>query len=211
MSEWKLEDVEIVNKEYPNSFFIPSFTERSTQKIGDLVRLHFLLNNPKGGEPRAERMWVEILDVKMSGEKYIGILTNMPVYIKDLNIGDEIEFEPKHIARTFIKKEDSSWLDIAEKKALVSKMCMEDNGIIRWLYREEADREEDSGWRMFSGEENEEYTDNPDNIRIVSVGYLLDKDPTLLEIIKDEISSAYERPNKETPWEKIEEWDNFEE
>lgn len=89
-------------------------------------------------------------------------------------------------------------------------MCMEDNGIIRWLYREEADREEDSGWRMFSGGENEEYTDNPDNIRIVSVGYLLDKDPTLLEIIKGDIGSAYERHNNETSWEKVHDWDNFE-
>lgn len=211
MPEWKLENVEIVNKENPNNFFIPTLKERSSQKKGDLVRLHFLLTENKEGEPRAERMWVEISKVKMFGRKYKGILTNMPVYIKDLNIGDEIEFEPKHIAQTFIKKEDPCWLDIAEKKALVSKMCMEDNGIIRWLYREEADREEDSGWRMFSGEENEEYTDNPDNIRIVSVGYLLDKDPTLLEIIKDEISSAYERPNKETPWEKVEDCDIFEE
>jgi len=81
---------------------------------------------------------------------------------------------------------------------------IKDNGIICWLYREEADRVEDSGWRMFSGEEDEEYTNNPDNIRIVSVGYLLDKDPTLLEIVKSEIGSAYERQNKEASWEKVE-------
>ncbi|WP_271814644.1 DUF2185 domain-containing protein [Clostridium beijerinckii] len=211
MSGWKLEDVESVNKENPNTFFISSLKERSSQKKGDLVRLHFLLTNPKDGEPRAERMWVEILRKKMFSKKYIGILTNIPVYIKDLNIGDEIEFEPKHIARTFIKKEDSRWLEIEEKKALVSKKCMEDNVTICWLYREKADKVEDSGWRMFSGDEDEEYTNNPDNIRVISVGYLLDKDPTLLEIVKSEIGSAYERENKDASWKKVEDWYNLEE
>ena len=43
MSGWKLEDVESVNKENPNTFFIPSLEERSSQKKGDLVRLHFLI------------------------------------------------------------------------------------------------------------------------------------------------------------------------
>lgn len=69
MSGWKLEDIESVNKENPNTFFIPSLKERSSQKKGDLVRIHFLLTNPKDGEPRAERMWVEISRKKMFGKK----------------------------------------------------------------------------------------------------------------------------------------------
>ncbi|WP_077850875.1 immunity protein Imm33 domain-containing protein [Clostridium felsineum] len=42
---------------------------------------------------------------------------------------------------------------------------MDDNGIICWFYCEEVDPVEDSGWRMFSGEEDKEYTNNSGNIR----------------------------------------------
>lgn len=204
MKEWKLEDVETTNREYPNSFFIPTLDERTSQKEGALVRLHFQLNNPQENEPRAERMWVEISETKMFGQRYKGILTNQPACIKGLNIGDEIEFEAKNIAQIYIRKEDPMWSDIGDKKALVSKMCMEDNAVICWIYREEADRDIDSGWRVFSGEESEEYIDNPNNIRLVNVSYLFDKDPTLREVMKGEVGSAYEREDKDKPWEKVE-------
>lgn len=51
--EWTLEDVEEVSRQHPNSFFIPSRQERMTQNPGRMVRLHFILTNPKEGEPRA--------------------------------------------------------------------------------------------------------------------------------------------------------------
>ena len=54
------------------SFFIPSLNERQEQKKGDLVRLHFILNNPSESSPRAEKMWVEIAEKKLFSKKYIG-------------------------------------------------------------------------------------------------------------------------------------------
>ncbi|RYY52099.1 MAG: DUF2185 domain-containing protein, partial [Chitinophagaceae bacterium] len=35
-----------------------------------------------------------------------------------------------------------------------------------FLYREKRAQPEDSGWRIFTGLESEEYNDNPDNIGI---------------------------------------------
>lgn len=204
MADWSLEDVEAVNKKNPNDFFIPLSEERKSQKKGDLVRLHFLLNNPKEDEPRAERMWVEITEAKLG--KYAGVLTNQPACIKSINAGDKIEFEARHIAQTIIKKGDPRWIDSSEKMALVSKMCVEDGNIIRFLYREKPDREQDSGWRMFTGLESEEYNNAPGNIRLVKVGYLLDKDPTLLQPLKGGQGSVYEREEKDKPWQKVEDW-----
>lgn len=206
MIEWTLEDVEVANKVNPNNFFIPSLNERKSQKKGDLVRLHFILVNPKDDEPRAERMWVEITETKLFSRKYVGVLTNQPAYIKTLNIGDTIEFEARHIAQTIIKKDDSHWIDSSEKMALVSKMCMESGNTIRFLYREKADREQDSGWRMFTGLESDEYNNDSSNIRIVNVGYLIEKDPTLLEPLKGGFGSVYERDKKNKPWRKVEDW-----
>ena len=206
MNEWELEDVETVSKLNPSSFFIPDEKERKSQKKGDLVRLHFILTKAKENEPRAERMWVEITNRGLFGNKYIGVLTNQPVYLKTIKIGDQIKFEPKNIAQTIIKKNDPRWIDSSEKKALVSNMCMEDGAVIRWLYREKPDRKEDSGWRMFTGLESDEYSNNPQNIRIISVGYLLDKDPTLLEALKGDYGSAYERKDKVDVWIKVDDW-----
>ncbi len=51
-------------------------------------------------------MWVEITGKKLLSKKYTGILTNQPVYIKTLDVGNTIEFEPRNIARTILKEGD---------------------------------------------------------------------------------------------------------
>lgn len=210
MKSWELEDVETAARNNQDSFFIPAREERNSQKIGDLVRLHFLLKEPKDDAPRAERMWVEIIKSKSLLGKYVGVLTNQPQYIRDLNAGDKIEFYPKHIARTIVKKDDSRWIDSYEKMALVSKMYLEKDTTIRFLYREEPGREEDSGWRMFTGNESDEYNNDSQNVRIVNVGWLLDRDPTLLEPLKGEYGSAFERSEKGQPWVRVEDWESAE-
>lgn len=205
--EWSLEDVEETSQLHSSTFFIPSHKERKSQKRGDLVRLHFLLNNYTEESPRAERMWVEIIDKKILSNKFVGVLTNQPLYISSLNLGDKIEFEAKHIAQVIIKKNNPLWLEIGEKMALVSKKCLEKDGTVRWLYREESEREEDSGWRLFNGDESEEYNSDPSNIRIVNIYHLLDKDRSLLEPFRGKIGSAFERENKNSSWKEVRDWE----
>ncbi|GGF88257.1 hypothetical protein GCM10010912_36890 [Paenibacillus albidus] len=36
-----------------------------------------------------------------------------------------------------------------------------------WIYREPAEREKDSGWRLFAGDEDQEYLSNPQNTRLM--------------------------------------------
>lgn len=89
---------------------------------------------------------------------------------------------------------------------LVSKTCFEDGKIIRWMYREIGDREEDSGWRIFAGDEDDNYNNDSRNIEILNVYHLLDRDPSLLEPLKSKVGSAFERENMKTPWVKITDW-----
>ncbi|MHB8900792.1 MAG: immunity protein Imm33 domain-containing protein [Thermoguttaceae bacterium] len=201
-----LEDVEKTAKENPEKFFLPSEAERKSQKTGASVRLHFLLKDPADDEPRAERMWVTITQEHGLLKPYRGLLENAPVYITDLKLGDAVTFKPCHIAQTIIKRGDPRWIDSASLKALVSKMCFERNEIVRFLYREKADREDDSGWRMFTGHETQEYTDDPKNIRIVEVGFMLDRDASLLEPLKEGIGGVFERGNKTEPWHRVTDW-----
>ena len=206
MESWELEDVEKTAEKYPESFFIPSISERNGQKRGAEVRLHFTIRNSKSNEPRAERMWVEVIEIESTRGNYKGKLINQPVYIKDLNFGDEITFSSSNIARTVIKRGDPEWIDSTEKKAFVSNLCLTEGGIIRFMYREKPDRKDDSGWRMFSGLEDDEYANNPKNIKLINVGFLLDKDPTLLKPLKGGVGSVFERNDIESSWKIVEDW-----
>lgn len=201
-----LEDVEKTARENPETFFIPSAEERKSQRVGDSVRLHFRLKNPSGDEPQAERMWVTVTQEQGLLKPYKGMLQNAPIYIEDLKPGDEVAFKPCHIAQTIIKKGDPRWIECAKLKALVSAMCFAKGEYVRFLYRQAADRTEDSGWRMFTGHETEEYNDEARNIRIVEVGAMLDRDPSLLQPLKEDVGAVFERETKNQPWQKITDW-----
>ena len=206
MANWELEDIEIAARANPNTFFIPSETERRNQKVGDEVRLHFLLRDLNPDGPSGERMWVEIVKVDSEGKHYEGTLTNQPLHIRDLQMGDVIRFESRHIAQTIIKKGDPRWLDCAEKSAYVSKLVFEGERTLRFAYREDPDNEEDSGWRLFTGLETDQYVNDPKNIRICNVGWLTDFDPTLFEIFKSDYGSVFERTSKEESWKRVRDW-----
>ena len=206
MVDWYLDDVEEAAESHPDSFFIPSEKERQNQVIGRQVQLHFIRTNPSGNEPRAERMWVRISKVFPLGQGYEGVLENQPRYIKGLHAGDIIEFQPRHIGQVIVSRDDHRWLDISDKFALVSKSVFEGDSTVRFLYREKPDNEKDSGWRLFSGNETEEYNNDANNIRLCNIGWLIDFDPSLLELFKHDFDVAFERESKTSKWKQIQDW-----
>jgi hypothetical protein len=202
----KLEDVEKTAKENPETFFIPSSEERKSQRVGNSVRLHFWLKDPAPGEPQAERMWVTITQEQGLLRPYKGVLENAPAFIEELKQGMEVTFKPCHIAQTIIKKGDLRWVDCANLKAFVSELCFDEGECVRFLYRERPDRNEDSGWRMFTGHETDDYANDPKNTRLVDVGFMLDRDPSLLLPLKEAIGAVFERSTKDEPWKKVTDW-----
>lgn len=61
------------------------------------------------------------------------------------------------------------------------------------MYRTPATREEDSGWRLFAGDEDNEYLNNPNNTQLMRVYPILDLDSSLLEPFQREVGTAFER------------------
>ena len=53
--------------------------------------------------------------------------------------------------------------------ALAPKIMIEQRRPILYMYREEPDDIYDSGWRFFSGEESDEFVNNPENIGLYDV------------------------------------------
>ncbi|RZJ52405.1 MAG: DUF2185 domain-containing protein [Flavobacterium sp.] len=90
---------------------------------------------------------------------------------------------------------------------MVSKMVVDQNIKPRFLYREKRTRPEDSGWRIFTGSESEEYTDNPDNAGIYNPPTILKIDPSLKKILLKGVGSVYERANENSDWYKVHDYD----
>ncbi|SHG67469.1 DUF2185 domain-containing protein [Flavobacterium defluvii] len=90
---------------------------------------------------------------------------------------------------------------------MVSKMVLDKNMKPQFLYREKRTRPEDSGWRIFTGFESEEYTDNPDNIRIYNPSTILKIDPSLKDILLKGIGSVYEKKEPDSDWYKVTDFD----
>lgn len=83
-----------------------------------------------------------------------------------------------------------------DKTCFISKDLIDNNKKVRFMYRENFDNEKDSGWRFFSGNETQEFVDNPDNILIVSLSEVINNiDSSIEPYINSQIGTAYEREN----------------
>ncbi|MDU1889560.1 MAG: DUF2185 domain-containing protein [Dysgonomonas sp.] len=86
---------------------------------------------------------------------------------------------------------------------MVSKMITDQGKKPRFMYREKRTRPEDSGWRIFSAEESEEYTNNPDNVGIYAPSTILKMDASIAPLLMKGIGSVYERTSEKSDWYKV--------
>lgn len=188
-AEFFLENVIEKNKELPRTFLIPSQEEIEKLKIGDLVRLFFVMETPHENGCRAERMWLEITHIENG--VFTGNLNNQPCYLKSISVGDEITFKAENIACIFGKEApfNEKLLAIITQKAL-------DERQVNWVVRSEyLNNEKDSGWQLFYGDENEECLKDSKKAKIVSLEQVLSFEP-LLESVFSGNGNAYEYSDK---------------
>jgi hypothetical protein len=62
-----------------------------------------------------------------------------------------------------------------------------------WMYREEPIAVEDSGWRVFSGSEDEVFLNDPLNFKTISAGQLIQIDDSLKPNLLAPIGSSFEK------------------
>jgi hypothetical protein len=67
---------------------------------------------------------------------------------------------------------------------------------IGYFYREGPDSPIDSGWRFLSGDEADEYIENPNNIGIYDVNTIANYDPDIIIYLKKPIGSVFIRDLK---------------
>ena len=64
---------------------------------------------------------------------------------------------------------------------------------VGYMYREESDEKTDSGWRFFSGTEDQEYVDNPDNTMIYNVNTIANYDRAIIPYLDFSFGTELER------------------
>ncbi|MBE6288048.1 MAG: DUF2185 domain-containing protein [Mediterranea massiliensis] len=67
---------------------------------------------------------------------------------------------------------------------------------VGYMYKEMPDDSNDSGWRFFSGTENQDYIDDVNNIQIFDVNTIANYDKTIIPYLTAPIGSEYIRIDK---------------
>lgn len=83
-------------------------------------------------------------------------------------------------------------LSTALGRCIATKSVSEEGNPVGFMYREAPVFENDSGWRFFSGDETDEYTDNPDNFTVYGISDITQTNPALTEFINQPEGSAWE-------------------
>lgn len=83
---------------------------------------------------------------------------------------------------------------------LAPKILVTNKLKVRFMYRETSDDKSDSGWRFFSGTEDQDYMDNPNNIEIYSIETILAIDQDIKPYLKSKFGSAFERVDSNKPF-----------
>ena len=104
----------------------------------------------------------------------------------------------------FKKKEAAEFADFPViGGVMASKMVTEQKRKVRFMYRERPTGDEDSGWRIFSGYEDQDYTDNPDNTGIYNPTAILKIDPSIAKLLLTPVGSVFERESENSNWYEV--------
>ena len=95
--------------------------------------------------------------------------------------------------KKFIKTPD----ELTEKLVQPMGYCLATDRIlidglsIGYMYREEPDEPNDSGWRFFSGDEDEDYLDNSENIGLYDVNTIAHYDKKIIPLLNSQYNTSF--------------------
>jgi hypothetical protein len=88
-----------------------------------------------------------------------------------------------------------------------SRLVGDEGRQVCFLYREVPDHESDSGWRIFSGEEDQAFVDDPDNIKIYDADTIARIDPDIVPLLVEPAPCAFERAGPAEPFVRVEDFE----
>jgi hypothetical protein len=94
---------------------------------------------------------------------------------------------------------DENLKPLAEGKGFCfsTRYIAEEGHQVAFMYREEPEDEEDSGWRILAGIEDQEYLDTPGNGGLYDVNAIANADPDIVPFLDAPVGSAFARGDDE--------------
>lgn len=89
---------------------------------------------------------------------------------------------------------------------IASKLISEQSKKVGWMYREAPLDPADTGWRLFSGEEDDAFADDPTNFAIYEIETIIELDSSILEFLNKKIGTEVERNESGSLTEVSDEW-----
>src|SRR3990167_4310005 len=169
MPTWTLDNADALAAQYRYTFYQPSPAVIARLAPGDVVKLIFRFESSDPDAPGAERMWVIVDEVLPQG-RFKGRLDNQPRHITDLQLADPYAL-----------------------RCFVTRRVLDDGAPVGYLYREDPDGEDDSGWRITANDEDQAYMDDADNLAYVSLGVVLNLDDSFVDLLHEAPGAAYAR------------------
>jgi hypothetical protein len=88
--------------------------------------------------------------------------------------------------------------------ALVSKMAFDEKLPVRFMFKTVPEHLNDTGWRMYTGYESEEYLENElANMVPVPVEKMVRIDPSMKELVTFNAGTVWERTPESEGWERV--------
>ncbi|GAM17654.1 hypothetical protein SAMD00019534_008290 [Acytostelium subglobosum LB1] len=167
-------------------------------------------NNDTNNECFIERMWVSITHIDDGHKTFKGTLDNSPYKMRTLTLGDTVSFARNHILAIYDQPNESSFLTeeqriFTSQFCLVSRMALDKNRQVGYMFREDPIKTiaNDSGWRIFQGDESDEYLANHANFQTVSLASVLNQDDTFIHLLHYPPDSCFEKDDNSKEWRKI--------
>lgn len=186
---WRLEDADAVARAHPYTFYKPSAARVAQLQPGNHAKVIFTFDTDDPRAPRAERMWLIVESV--DDGRFVGKLDNDPIYIADLEPGDRVEFEARHVIDTDLPGKEESLVERYLRRCFVSNRVLYDGEKVGYLYREEPVSDDDSGWRITAGSESADYMDDAQNVSYVSLGAVLNLDDRIVGLLDSPVGAEF--------------------
>jgi len=110
-----------------------------------------------------------------------------------------------------LSKDEIKPLAVGYGACIASDKITVDGHPVRFMYREEPDNAVDSGWRFFSGYEDDAYMSDPNNHAIYEVNTIANYDPSIVPFLDALEGSAFEKTPEAETFSAVADWSPDEE
>ncbi len=94
---------------------------------------------------------------------------------------------------------------------IATDMIVVDGYPVRFMYREEPETDEDSGWRFMSGFEDDDYMEDASRHGVYDVNIIANYSPDIIPLLDAPAGSAFEKTPQGERFVEVDDWEGADE